>query len=788
MRSKNNFEEKQNRFIQSLEGIGDILVFETKRQKNKLVLNGLQKFCDSIEKLFLLKQEYPEKFNQLALNPNFLKQYKEGNKNASFLLSLRPEENLTGFYTPINQIVRIYNAAINSQNAEISRFSVIQITWILETLASQENNEVFIEGLLRKLFEITKVGLKNDDSSASLAAINWYTKIVFSSWTGKDNFNLSYLALFDKYFYLNIRYIIAENQTAIFHDLVSSLIDGINLLPGHTSGIWDYGHIILRSDLDLYNQLDEEFNIERRTSELANLERGIGSVKELDNWLEKYDQLKKILEIYFSNDQYQQASKLEFEIKKFVTSQYKYNNLLEIIFAIGAYCLFKKKYSYIKDLWEYKQPSDSDSLWIGHDIIPNNLDRVIQFYLKRDLFDQKFYFWEGHHGNRLYFKQYFILLLLRILQNIPPNEEGHYPQIENINLPYLNVHKLYDLEYSVNDLLTMSSFLKENTSLLSELGFDLSKIDELFNVKLETYLKNLSNKANQQIKALHRSSIISKSKIEEFKEEVLKGFAVNATMRNIFNNYLRAYVDKSDVILSPDNKVSRFGLNIIDDKGAFLDEWYVHYANWGENYGSNLASGENEKLLKEFVDSCKDVSKRDFGSILSEFKNPKDLLIIATNYSLWKYFENDRSIKPNHIKKNEPLEIEGFAAWYEFNDSRIPIFEIFNQKFGNVILVVDKTTMGQLIQYSPLKNKQEKIMQKEIFYMNVQSFSEDQDLMKEFLSDPPEWLKKVGDDMQKEEHLQTRVLIQIFERFNVERTDKIRGYKIFVDEYGFEGE
>ncbi len=34
---------KQAALVQSLEGIGDILVFETKRQKNKMVLDGLKK-------------------------------------------------------------------------------------------------------------------------------------------------------------------------------------------------------------------------------------------------------------------------------------------------------------------------------------------------------------------------------------------------------------------------------------------------------------------------------------------------------------------------------------------------------------------------------------------------------------------------------------------------------------------------------------------------------------------------------------------------------------------------
>lgn len=773
---KNNFEEKQNRFIQSVEGIGDILVIETKRQKNKLVVNGLQKIRGSIEKLLVLKQKDPEKFNRFTVHHDFLKEHKKGFDHTSILPSLNPEKYLVGFYTPINQIVRVYNAATNSQNSEISVFAIYQIEWILETLASQENNKLFIEGLLRKLFEISKLGIKNLDNSASIAMINWYIEIVFNDWKDKNNFNLSYLELFDKAFYQNIRYIVSENLTNIFKNLVSSLIDNINITPSLPSKIWNYGHIFLESNWTLYRQLENEFNIEQQINELTNLEKDVSNIKELNNWFEKFNQLKQILETHFSQSQKRIASELEIEIKGNLTSQLKYNNLLEIVYAIGAYCLFKKKYSYIKDLWEFKQPSDSDSSWIGHDIVPNKLDKVIKLYLKQNIYNHRFDFWEGHHGIQLYFRQYFILLILRALQNITPNNDGTYPQIENINLAYLDIRKLYTLESSISELLTLSSSLKSNSSLLAEIGFDPNKTDELFNQKLEPYLNNLSNQANQQIRELYRSGNISLSKVEEFKEEVLKGFSEGAKIRNIFVHYFRTYQDKSDRLLNSDTRVDRFGINMVDEKGAFLDDWYIHYSGWGESYGSNLASIENDELFTKIMDNCKNYSNNDLRSVLSRFNNPESVLILTTDFSFWHYFQGDENVKPNDINNKSPI-----TAWYEFNGSRIPIFKVAHRKFHNTILVFDKTTIGQFVQYSPLNNEQEKSLQKGIFYINVQSFSENQDLMKKFIFNPPEWLKKVGDDTQKEEHLKTRVLIQIFERFEIKSIAQIKGYKIIMD-------
>lgn len=79
--SKNKkLSDKQNVLIKTLEGIGDILVFETKRQKNKLVLEGLQKITDIIKKLFDIKENDPEKFKQLVFSQEFLEFYKKDKK------------------------------------------------------------------------------------------------------------------------------------------------------------------------------------------------------------------------------------------------------------------------------------------------------------------------------------------------------------------------------------------------------------------------------------------------------------------------------------------------------------------------------------------------------------------------------------------------------------------------------------------------------------------------------------------------------------------------------------
>ncbi len=205
----------QELLIQNLEGIGDILLYETKKQKNKLVLDGLQKIGDSVKNIFEIQKSDPDKFEQLIVSQDFFELYKKNKDEAKFAFAFVPEKYLVSFSTAINQIVRIYEAAISSQNEEISRNSVYHINWILAVLSSRENNELFVEQILKKLAQITRTALKFNDVSVYAAAIQWYTDIVFKS-LGNEDFQIAYIELFDKYFFLTVQYIVSENQTSIF--------------------------------------------------------------------------------------------------------------------------------------------------------------------------------------------------------------------------------------------------------------------------------------------------------------------------------------------------------------------------------------------------------------------------------------------------------------------------------------------------------------------------------------------------------------------------------------------
>ncbi len=768
---------RQEKFVQALEGIGDVLVFETKRRnRNKNIIQGLGRINSIIKTFFDIQKSNPDKFEQLLLAQEFFDLYRKDEKEARFRLASYPERYLISFSTAINQIIRIHEVAIETKNDDISRFATYHLIWLLADITKIPKNDLFVEQLLKNLAKVTRIAIENQDSSMYAASIHWYTDIVFNILGKKEgNFDLSYLELFDRYFFSSIQYIISQNQTSLFESLVSSLIDGVHVPSYYSGKVQEYGYSILQSNLEKYNHLDKEHELGKRIKELADSENDLETKEKRDEWLKKFEELKKIFELHLDKEQQAKASKIEEDIREFIDGQFKYNNLLEIVFSIGAFCLFKQRPEYIKYLWEYKQPPDSDAS-LGDDIVPHTIDEVVNFYFRKGLFERKFDFlWEGHHGSEKYYKNYYLLLLARLLQSMRVNNEGRYIQIENYNLPNLHIYRLSDLEHSIDGFVDLARELKTQRETLGVLGFEITALDELFDIKLVPFLNSLKLKAQERIKNLQRNQQMSQKKISEFKDEVIKGFNESIILRDIFKYY---NLFQNEIGEKYNGKIDRFGINMVDDKAAFFDEWHVHYADWGVNYGRNLASGENSLLFENIASQCKEIKESEFEKILVQFQDLSDAIIFATNIMLYKFFENSKNFKPKWHRETLQLDIKGFEGYYSFSGKDIPIFETYHKNIDKQILVLNKAKLGTLIQYSPLNEGESEELKKGIFYINVQAFSENKELMDKSIQKAPEWLQKIGNEEKQRDRLQEMVLIHIFERFEYSKPKEFEGYSL----------
>ena len=71
------------------------------------------------------------------------------------LIGLYPEKYLIVFSTAINQFLRIHETAFEEKNDEISRFASYHLSWILEYITNDKNNNIFAEQILKKFIKLT---------------------------------------------------------------------------------------------------------------------------------------------------------------------------------------------------------------------------------------------------------------------------------------------------------------------------------------------------------------------------------------------------------------------------------------------------------------------------------------------------------------------------------------------------------------------------------------------------------------------------------------------------------
>ena len=749
----NKAAQKQNAFMKSLSGIGDILVFETRRKsKNKLVTEGLGRIKAILEEFFRIREEDEERFERLMLHPDFLKLSQENEREASARLMFFPERQLVSFTVALEQIRRVHETAIVAHNEEISRQATYHLIWILQHLTTFPQNGVFVEQVLRSLYEMSDLAIRNDDHSMYGGAYDWYFETVF-----RAEFRLEYLETLTGRFRVIVQGIISNDQWELYMSMVQRLVDGVHIGIDKTHRLRDLEHQWI--DFETFTSLDKEHHIRGKNDELVKTAGEVSSIEEYQKWLKNLDDLRALLAPHVPTAHAPAKDELLKELESFVAAQLKFNTLQETVFVFGAFALLEERPQYIKYLWEYKQPPDSDAVHVGADIVPTTLENVVAFYFRKGYFERDVFPWKDHRGRRIYFQRYFLLLLARQLEPVV-EAEGVYPTLRTFALPWFSIVQLSNIESVTDDLKKQARLLTEDVVLLQALGFSESTIDTTFDRKLPTFLGVLKEKAIARIEKLERSSAIDSKKVAEFKKNVVKSFRQSATMRDILNRF-GLYKDRSDEPL-PENPPDQHGINQIDDKAAFFRSWHVDYLRWGENYGEGLAAHENTVILNAIIGAG--VRRGDrLEEILGEKPDLSQVLLVASPMTIFELFELNEGFVSRWRPDAEPLEIESFQGWFLFNGARMPVFHAHVE--AGIIVVADSTRLGRLVQYDPNSADGTKDSRTDILSITVRSFSEDEDFRSRFLENPPPWLTKKGDRAAQERYLQSRVLVRVMERF-----------------------
>src|SRR5438552_11852074 len=106
--SNNKLFKQQKKFIESVEGLGDILTFLTESKRNPEVIPTLRDLSDLLQSLLDIKKSNPEKFEKLMLAEEFWNLQEVDKNEAELRLGFYPEKYLITFSVLLQQIIRVF--------------------------------------------------------------------------------------------------------------------------------------------------------------------------------------------------------------------------------------------------------------------------------------------------------------------------------------------------------------------------------------------------------------------------------------------------------------------------------------------------------------------------------------------------------------------------------------------------------------------------------------------------------------------------------------------------------
>lgn len=276
-------------------------------------------------------------------------------------------------------------------------------------------------------------------------------------------------------------------------------------------------------------------------------------------------------------------------------------------------------------------------------------------------------------------------------------------------------------------------------------------------------------------------SALSQEKVLAFKSNVVAAVRDHGKTRALANR-LGIYSDKSGE--PPDKRIPSWGYNQLDEKGAFIDNWHVSFAGWGESYGRGMAQTEDQRFFSALAEGCgkKGIIK---GSIVTElevylrihhFENP---IIIHTLGHTLEFSQIERS-KAFTAEYNPSCPatilrgLDGYSGVLRLNGATVPVFKMFSHKADskNKIVIADMQRLISWDQYLPIDGEEESGDISEFVFIKVTDLNVDDGRRNKLLADDPAWLK---DKPNKDEFLRAHTVVNVYEKLAFRILDPARG-------------
>ena len=755
--SKKKLDKLQKRLLDNLEGIGDVLSLLSPRIKYNLYVTEQLDELSSITKNFIrLIKQHPERFTLLSFSNDYGKIFLKQDKDSQLKkwgLDHFPENNFIVFSSLINQIARIHQQAFIHSNLKINLETIRFVIRSLKYLSVESDQEAVIKFYLTQLYyrEFDCDGEENLEHYKTIAI---YFRIVFG-----NKFRLEYLHLFDYYLFEQFKYIVNENRVQSIIDLSSSATRNHQVIPSDRYNI--------------FSGYREFKNTNRKSLESLSVRlKNIRLYSEIQECCQEFNRLAKL----DSNEQEVLRYKNDFEWS--AIEYYKYNHLQDIVFALGAYCVYKKNFGLIYQLWEFNQPEDSTANILNPAIVPTLYGELLHFYFGT-LLEQRTsaIYWDQNHGKERYYHLYFILALVRAFST-PTGKKVNISTVK-VNWNRFNSSQISNINYEMKIILDNFQFLEQYKQHFADLHLSIAVVDYIVINKVKPLLRHLKKQIPLVQNHILLSSNISNNKVEEFKQKFSEQYKVNSQLRKLYIFYGTYQCNLNKM---PSKILDFFGFDSEVRKDSFIENWYCEPPNYANNCANLMAKDENLYILEQWENRCIDYSNSSLDSILNNVANLNETIIVTDSLNYQQVMQQ----LPNFDSKFKRVNDKNFPqlfGTYSRDTTQIPIIylSISGQQL-NKIFVINKSTIGQWSQYCPLEYPEDSLSS--IFDITIKPVANNADLQKYYRQKYKDYVATNYPEPKKQQDwLDSLVQVKIYQKFDLELADNFQGYFIEVETY-----
>lgn len=210
------------------------------------------------------------------------------------------------------------------------------------------------------------------------------------------------------------------------------------------------------------------------------------------------------------------------ELRGFIKKRFTNNSISLIVAMIGSYCLFMKQYKFVKVIFEYNQPKESNIQFINKDISPDNVDVLLKWMNDYYLFQGTYLnLWDDHNDGGYWFYQYVSLLFYKLYEN----KNGRQMSVSYVvkNKQELEVDK-FNLDRMKDNINTIDSKIIVSCGL--SIDTRLAVIEEIHKLKEEL---------NQYEKTVIQEQTLDANKVSIFKDQVNQYIVDSNPWMNVFS-------------------------------------------------------------------------------------------------------------------------------------------------------------------------------------------------------------------------------------------------------------